>query len=128
MINPVNPIQIAGAGMVASSRGSRATVPVSQADFIYSQFKHVSGVPAPKGTNGVAVSKIKILDTLIEHLSQSRRSSAQKSDIDPTKISEKQLDFFIQNLQKDIQRISASNIPYAPNPQVAAGTFVQVKV
>jgi hypothetical protein len=127
MISPVSPIQIAGAGFAASSHGSRATVPVAPANFIYAQFKHVSGVPAPKGTNGIAVTKIKILDTLIEHLSQARRNTALKPEFDSTKLSDKQIDFFIQKLQADIELASSANIPYAPNPQVAAGTFVQMK-
>jgi hypothetical protein len=130
MINLVSPSQIAGAGFLLSARGGGTTVPVAPANYIYSQFKHVSGVPAPEGTAGVAVSKIKILDTLIEHLSQARKKTNADPALDVSKMNDRQLDSLIQNLQKEIERVSTAGaaMPYAPTPRVAAGTFFNVAV
>jgi hypothetical protein len=51
-----------------TSGGGKLFVPVRPNEVIHTQFDHVAGVPAaPKG-EGVSVSKIKILDTLIDQL------------------------------------------------------------
>ena len=44
-------------------------VPVQKSSLLYSHFEHVSGFVANKGQNGVSVSKIQILNALIDHLS-----------------------------------------------------------
>jgi hypothetical protein len=130
MISPVSPSQIASAGVTLSARGSRTTIPVAPSAYIYSHFKHVSGVPAPEGTKGVAVSKIKILDTLIEHLSQARKKSNVSPELDTSKMSDHQLNIAIQNLQNEIDRLSASgaSMPYSPLSQPAAGTLFSISV
>ncbi|MDR3302279.1 MAG: hypothetical protein LBT01_07095 [Spirochaetaceae bacterium] len=130
MINPVSPLQIAGAGFTLSARGAHAKVPVSPAHYIYSHFKHVSGVPAPEGVQGVTVSKIKILDTLIEHLSQAKMKKNGNPKMNSINLSDKQLDKIINFLQNEIESAVAVHtaIPYTPNPLVSAGTFFNIKV
>jgi hypothetical protein len=46
------------------------SLPVSPSVYIYSHFRHVSGIPAPEGVKGVAINRLKILDTLIEQLAR----------------------------------------------------------
>jgi len=58
---------------ISATLGSRVAVPVSPSAYIYSHFKHVSGVPASEGESGVNITKLKIIDTLIEQLSKMRR-------------------------------------------------------
>jgi hypothetical protein len=56
-------------GYALSSTGDgRMSLPVAPGQVIYSYFKHVSGTPAPEGTTGVNISKLKILNTLIDQL------------------------------------------------------------
>jgi hypothetical protein len=103
---------------------------VAPSAYIYSHFKHVSGVPAPEGTKGVAVSKIKILDTLIEHLSRARKKANVPTESDISKMSDRQLDFAIKNLQNEIDRLSASGaaMPYTPAPRIATGALFAISV
>ncbi|MBO4320863.1 MAG: hypothetical protein J5857_10400 [Treponema sp.] len=54
--------------LFTSTSPGRITVPVKNNVAIYTQFEHVSGTPAPKGERGVPVNKIRILNTLIDHL------------------------------------------------------------
>lgn len=53
---------------INASKNGKMSVPVSSSNYIYSQFKHISGIRAPDGVRGVTINKIKILDSLIEHM------------------------------------------------------------
>ena len=55
---------------IKASQNGRMSIPVAPGMVIYSHFKHVSGTPAPEGTMGVTINKLKILDTMIEQLSK----------------------------------------------------------
>ena len=69
MVSIQSAVQQAGFTQAAgnSSLGS-ASIPVSPAEFIYTQFSHVRGTPARPGETPVSVSHVKIINTLIEHL------------------------------------------------------------
>ena len=58
---------------ISMSQTGRTAVPVSPSSFIYSQFKHISGVPAPDGTSGVSINKLVILDTLIDQIARMKK-------------------------------------------------------
>ncbi|MDR2510759.1 MAG: hypothetical protein LBC77_08970 [Spirochaetaceae bacterium] len=80
MIRPLTASSLSGIGFsFAAARGSRATVPVQAANYIYSHFRHVSGVPAPDGLRGFAVTRLKILDSMIERISQAERNALIRS-------------------------------------------------
>jgi hypothetical protein len=80
--------------------------------YIYSHFRHVSGVPAPEGTRGVTINKLKILDSLIEQLG--RLKNQEKIDPGTLGGSEDRLDTLITQYEHQIrqaQAISAA-MPY----------------
>lgn len=94
-----------------SSSGSsgKLYVPVSRSSLIYSNFDHVSGVAAKTGQNGVSISKIRILNSLIERLSAIQNE--QKKSVQ--NISENQAEVLIKNYQKQISQ--AVQNPYIIN-------------
>ncbi|MDR2552309.1 MAG: hypothetical protein LBD31_03970 [Treponema sp.] len=108
-----------GFAMRASSSG-RMSLPVSPASYIYSHFRHVSGVPAPEGTRGVAITKLKILDVLIEQLAQIKKSPGSRLEGAP---SDAEIDALISTYEGQIKAARAANtvMPYAPAPQAPAG-------
>ncbi|MDR2966134.1 MAG: hypothetical protein LBU88_10220 [Treponema sp.] len=53
---------------ISAATTGRTSLPVSPSMVIYSQFKHVAGTPAPEGTQGVNITRLKILNTMIEQL------------------------------------------------------------
>jgi|SRR5690606_28691597 len=55
--------------------GGKITLPVSQYS-IYAQFKHIETVPAGPGSPGFSVSKVRVLDTLIDRLVRMKQSRA----------------------------------------------------
>ncbi|MCL2759830.1 MAG: hypothetical protein FWD22_06415 [Treponema sp.] len=65
-------------GYAISAGEGRMSLPVSPGMVIYSHLRHVSGTPAPEGTQGVNISKLRILDTMIENLSRMKNQPAEE--------------------------------------------------
>jgi hypothetical protein len=98
------------------------SLPVSPASYIYSHFRHVSGTPAPEGTRGVAITKLKILDVLIEQLAQIKKKPETSLESAP---SDEQIDALIKNYEGQIKAARAANtvMPYIPAPAAPAGVL-----
>ena len=109
-----------GLAITASNTG-RMSLPVAPSNYIYSQFRHVSGFPAPEGTNGVAISKLKILDVMIEQLSQMK----QRPELNTKNLSDDQIDALINRYESQIKaaQVAHTAMPYAPAPSVQPGAL-----
>jgi hypothetical protein len=100
------------------------SLPVSPSNYIYSHFKHVSGTPAPEGVRGVSITRLKILDVLIEQLSQIKlRGDPQMRPSGP--MSDRQIDALIEKYEGQIRQAQAANavIPYKPAPAAPMGVL-----
>jgi hypothetical protein len=106
------------------SGSSRMSLPVSPASYIYSHFRHVSGVPAPEGTQGVTVTRLKVLDVLIEQLSQMKK----RPDLAPDSLSNEQIDALITKYEGQIKAARAANVvmPYVLAPSAQAGALLNL--
>jgi hypothetical protein len=98
------------------------SLPVAPSSYIYSHFKHVSGFPAPEGTRGVTITKLKILDVLIEQLGKLKK---QDSLVPGAAVSEERLDALIEQYKTQIRQAKAASeiIPYIPAPAAPAGAI-----
>ena len=97
-----------GSSTIAAAAG-KMYVPVNKSALLYSHFDHVSGVAASNGQNGVSISKLRILNSLIERVSTIKNEPVKEiKEIDP-----KQADILIQNYQKQLQQ--ALQTPYILN-------------
>ena len=97
-----------GSSSIAAAAG-KMYVPVNKSALLYSHFDHVSGVAAGNGQNGVSISKLRILNSLIERVSAIKNEPAKEiKEMDP-----KQAEALIQNYQKQLQ--SALQTPYILN-------------
>jgi len=129
MISLVSPSNITGLGYHFRSGNGRATVAVNPANYIYSHFKHVSGVPAPDGMHGATVSKLKILDTIIERLSQARRQKILSEDSEFDRAvpqSEAALDAKILALKTELEQSAAQSAPYTTAASIPGGSFFSI--
>ena len=102
---------------ISAARDGRVSLPVAPGMLIYSHLKHVSGTPAPEGTSGVTISKLKILDTLIDQLEKMKTQSAKDfGEIDET--DEKRINYLIEQYQSQIRAAQNAVIytPAAPAP------------
>ena len=91
------------------SSAGKLYVPVSRSALLYSHFDHVSGVVAGSGQNGVSISKIRILNSIIERLSSIKNEPKESI----TDISEEQADALIKVYQQQMQK--ALQNPYILN-------------
>jgi len=110
---------------IAQSNG-RASVPVSPSAYIYSQFEHVSGVPAPEGVRGINIDKLKILDTLIGQLSRMKQQPEPAEALESREIgldlgNEKRINNLIEQYQNQVRTTQAAN---ANNPYAASAPMV----
>ena len=80
--------------------GGKLYVPVNKLSLVYSNFDHVQGVAAKRGQNGVSISKIQILNALIDRLSQIKNQPKESI----TDISDQQAEALIKNYQEQIQQ------------------------
>jgi hypothetical protein len=116
-----NPIPSVGYAIRASG-GGKMSLPVAPSMVIYSHFRHVSGTPAPEGSRGVAINKLKILDVLIEQLSQIKRQGSGAITMEG-QASEEQIDALIETYKTQIRQAKAASaaMPYLPSPSAQAG-------
>ncbi len=105
---------------ITASMGGRTSLPVSKSMLIYAHFKHVSGVPAPEGTQGVNISKLKILDTLIEQLSRMKSQPIAQMSMDES--DEKRINALIEQYQQQIRTAQAAPV-YTPAAPVTGALF-----
>jgi hypothetical protein len=94
------------------------SLPVAPSSLIYSHFEHVSGVPAPDGSRGVTINKLKILNVLIEQLGQIKK---QPRNAGP--LSDERIDALIEQYEGQIRSAQAANaaMPYKPRPAAPLG-------
>ena len=106
---------------ISGSSASKLYVPVSQASLLYSHFDHVSGVAAKSGQSGVSISKIRILNSLVDRISAIKNRPSEKF----SELSDKQADILIEHYQKQIQQ--AVSTPYIlSGAQVLSGSLFAI--
>ena len=90
-------------GIASGGASGKFYVPVNPANVIYAQFDHISGVAAKKGQHGVSITKIQILNTLIENLAKIKTQSSS-SEYQQMHLSDEQVDVLIKNYQQQIKQ------------------------
>ena len=111
-----------------ASQGLRVSIPVSPSSYIYSQFRHVSGVPAQDGVHGVSIAKLHILDTILSEISRLREAPRPSFDIEGD-TAEKRMNALVAHFQGQIQEAYASQAenPYhIAAPQAGATLSVSI--
>jgi hypothetical protein len=103
----------------------RMSLPVSPSQVIYSHFKHISGTPAPEGTQGINISKLKIINTMIEQLSKLK----SQASIDIGVINEndeKRINTLIEQFHREIKE--AQNINFYTPTAPSTGALFSITV
>ena len=110
-------------GAVGSSGAAgKLYVPVSKSALLYSHFDHVSGVAARSGQEGVSISKIRILNSLIDRLSAIKNQPKESI----TDISDEQAQVLIEQYQKQIQQTVAQRPYVLAGAQPQAGALFSI--
>jgi hypothetical protein len=111
-----------------ASQGRRISLPVSPGMYIYSQFRHVSGVPAPEGVQGVSIAKLHILDTILNELSRIKEPPKPSFDIQGD-TAEKRLNSLVEHFQAQVHQAYTASpaTPYhTAAPQVGAALSISI--
>ena len=87
-------------GVISNGGYGKLYVPVSQSNVIYAHFDHVTGVAAKPNQQGVSISKIQILNSLLNQLISMKNQP--KLDVKTEEMSDSQLDALIQSTQSKI--------------------------
>ncbi|MCL2374548.1 MAG: hypothetical protein FWC65_04830 [Treponema sp.] len=121
--------------------GGRMSFPVDPAFLVYSNFEHVYGTAAPQGTQGVAISQLKLLDVLIGQLSRLRREPPPPVLTSPDGATDAttdaataaaQVDAIIEAYRSELAQgltaavADSAAMPYIPAPRVEAGAVFSV--
>jgi hypothetical protein len=77
------PLSSLMSAMAQSSHGGRMSIAVAPQSYIYSHFRHVSGIPAPEGQSGAPLTSLRMLDIMIDR-QQTRLREGQGSFLDFT--------------------------------------------
>jgi hypothetical protein len=112
----------------AGAGSGKLFVPVQPSMVIHAQFDHVSGVPATPGQGGVSVSKIQILNTLIDQLVSLKQEPASTKTLQPTNDSD--VGELIRAYQDKLQttlKASASNRFLLPGATPQAGQLFSIQ-
>jgi len=106
--------------ILSASQNGRMSLPVSSPAYFYSHFRHVYGVPAPDGVQGVDINRLRILDTLIGRLSQLDRSPEIFS------IEEMDGDSIVSLISQYHEQVRAIQNAQADSPYASAPYFTGV--
>ena len=109
-------------GMAGNGAASKLYVPVSRSALLYSHFDHVSGVAASNGQQGVSISKIRILNSLIERISAIKNQAKESI----TDISDDQAQILIEQYQKQLRQTVAQQSFALAGAQPMAGALFQI--
>jgi len=109
--------------------GEKAALPVAPSDLVYSHFKHINGVPAPAGSHGVTISKLNILDILIDQMSQINKTKNPVTGPDPAS-GEGGLDALINSYMTQIKQSKDANavMPYITAASAETGSLFNLLI
>ena len=82
-------------------RSGRTFVPVRPLNSVYARFKHFIGVPSRDSASQVPVTKIRILDNLIERIGRLRGKGSE--DFTIQKVDEANVDPMIKALEQELR-------------------------
>ena len=104
----------------------KMSFPVDSSSLIYSYFKHVSGVPAAEGIQGITINKLNLLDALIDQLNRIKQSGVSTSM--PEGVDTRYIDALIEGYRKQIEQAKAASeaMPYIPAPSAQPGAVLNV--
>lgn len=127
MISNIGPYKTLSYTMLTSaSIGDKMHIPVRSDQFLFSQFKHVSGVRAKDG-QGVTVDKLQILNSLIDQLISMKQKNVLPPVTQQGELSDDQINSLIKQYQDQVRTITAQaeNLSYKP-PMPELGNIVNL--
>lgn len=108
----INLVNVPNIIKVRSAAG-KLSVPLKPIFSMYAQFKHITGVPQKGEGSGVSVSKLMILDNLIDQLVAVKGKNNVQHAVEMVKMSPDKVDDYIENFYSDLHKHITGASPYA---------------
>ena len=97
----------------AQYSSGRISLPVNRNQSLYARFKHIWGFPAVNQEEGFSLSKLRVLDNLIERLNNFQ--GGNKKILQFTEISSGAVDSLIAQYEQQLHHLAVETpIPYGP--------------
>lgn len=80
--------------------GHRMSVPVRPSQTVFAQYRHISGTPASTGQNTVPLSRVRLLNSLIDNLKKMKKDPAYRPEL--AKTSPERADALIQQYASEL--------------------------
>ena len=121
MVSNISNVNIFSYSSSITGSSGKVRVPVQPNLVIYSQLEHISGVAAQKDQRGINISKIQILNTLIDRLTSAKQNPTP--DTVDASVDDKQIDALIKNFSDQVQlAVSAAESTIFAVPTIPAQT------
>jgi len=126
MVHTVSNITVPALGY-SMPTGGKMSLEVDPSSLIYSHFEHVSGIAAPDGVQGAAISKLNLLDVLIGQLNQIKRGSVDEIR---AFAAPENMDSLIESYNNQIRqaKLESSIIPYINSSGAQSGALFSLLV
>lgn len=83
--------------------------PVLKNQTLYANFKHVKGVPASENSAGVPLSKLQVINALVDRiLSLKNKSVVEASDIKAAENDPKEMERVVNQLKNELHQLAVS--------------------
>ena len=94
-----------------SRSGHRVSVPVRPSQTVFAQYRHISGTPASTGQNTVPLSRVQLLNSLIDNLQRMKKTPGYNPDM--AKTSPERVDALIKQYASELhQAMKATPVPF----------------
>lgn len=95
-----------GYSQIATAQNGKIGLPVASHSVLYSHYEHVQGYSARENSPTVPISKIRILNNLIDNLSRMKGDSSLRNSITaPEKMSSEAIGHMIDSYAKELHRV-----------------------
>lgn len=115
---PPQTVPIANIVTATFTPGQTVALPVSPGELIYAHFRHISPVPAPPGSEGFSLDKLRMLENLIDRLVATKGGGAFVKSVEGLK--PKEVDMLIARYQMSLHEATRSQPPAPYLPAAAA--------
>ncbi|MBI9101154.1 MAG: hypothetical protein JEY99_01975 [Spirochaetales bacterium] len=111
-INSLSSISLNSIVRAKHSQGA-ISLPVDSSSFMYSNLKHIRGIPAFGGTPGYSMSRLRVLDNLIDRLQDLKGDDYSQERVDEAILFSdvSQLEEMTETLKNELRDVLSNRIP-----------------
>ncbi len=102
MIQPVSLSTSLSVSSIIQTRNSahRISLPINKSQYLYARFKHIWSYPADQTGEGVSISKLRVLDALIDRLAKLKGEKIQSQNAE--ELDSSKVDNLIRTIQQEL--------------------------